>query len=198
MGNDGSHDGEVSSSYSDAETIVNKMGNQYGNYTSTKMIVENNTNREIYISTKKHNNGKWKYVPPETIDSRHFASFLHVKWDGITKGSSGYIQYTVNKSFDIRCYVAWETPYNGTRKCGIYISKGSIVDDAKEELRKNPDWPLDSMSESEAAMKLRHWTTTRHVQRKDNIGYEVEAEIKENKKQVLLYFKISGGSDYLE
>eukprot|EP01084_Bolivina_argentea_P227823 384849_1 len=131
MGNDGSHDDvkKVSSSYSDAERRVNNMGWQYGDWTSTKMIVYNNTNNTINISTKEDNCGRWQYKPPAAIDPRRFASFLHVKWNGITKGSSGYIQYTVNKSYDIRCYVAWETPYSGTRKCGIYISKGSIVDD---------------------------------------------------------------------
>eukprot|EP01084_Bolivina_argentea_P227822 384848_1 len=158
MGNDGSHDDvtKVSHSYDLAKTRVNNMAYQYGDYTSTRMIVHNNTNDCIYIYNKENNCGRWENEPPAAIDPGSFASFLHVKCNGITKGSSGYIQYTVNphKSYDIRCYVAWETPYNGKRKCGIYISKGSIVDDAKEELRKNPDlwpvkfWQLDSISES--------------------------------------------------
>eukprot|EP00756_Hemistasia_phaeocysticola_P009283 Hpha_TRINITY_DN14860_c2_g5::TRINITY_DN14860_c2_g5_i1::g.169431::m.169431 len=109
-----------------AKEMVSKYKQKCGSGVSTRLIIRNNSDKELRYGTGENNCGKFFSDPPDSIGAGDVGIFLHTKRDSSSYGSSGFCYYEFDSMYEgrvknARLYVAWETPFSGHNKFGTAI-----------------------------------------------------------------------------
>lgn len=130
---------EKQSNYEESAILkLNGMKQEYGDGTSTLVMIYNATGVDLNLKPQKDITYNWnghlfKYTPDKTIMNGQWSVFLHVHTSGMAYGSKAAIVYELGNN-NISALLGWDTPWDQlSYNNKVHVELGNGVWDWKNE-----------------------------------------------------------------